>query len=44
MKYMTLDDLRSLTPLFFSNINPYGTFDLDINSRIPIETVSEEAA
>jgi TnpA family transposase len=36
MKYMTEEDLRGLTPLIFAHINPYGTFDLDMESRIPI--------
>nr|OAP89989.1 hypothetical protein A4U53_31245 [Rhizobium leguminosarum] len=31
---MTLEDYRSLTPLIYSHVNPYGRFDLDLNSRI----------
>lgn len=31
---MTLEDYRSLTPLIYSHVNPYGHFDLDLNSRI----------
>jgi TnpA family transposase len=37
MKSMTSDDLRGLTPLIFNHINPYGIFQLDMNSRIPLE-------
>ena len=35
---MTSEDLRALTPLFYTHINPYGHFNLDMNERIPIET------
>lgn len=31
------DDRRGLTPLFWSNINPYGTFRLDMNSRLDLD-------
>jgi TnpA family transposase len=44
MKHMTPEDLRGLTPLFFSHINPYGSFDLDMESRLPLVSVYEEAA
>lgn len=30
------DDRRGLTPLFWSNINPYGTFHLDM-TRLDFE-------
>lgn len=43
---LTDADLRGLTPLFWSNINPYGTFHLDMTHTlelgIPIR--EEEAA
>jgi len=29
-------DWRGLTPLFYRHINPYGRFDLDMSSRIPL--------
>jgi len=29
-------DWRGLTPLFYKHINPYGSFDLDMFSRIPL--------
>ena len=29
-------DWRGLTPLFYKHINPYGTFNLDMASRIPL--------
>jgi TnpA family transposase len=44
MAYMTPEDMRALTPLFFTHINPYGTFDLDMDYRLPIATTYAEAA
>ncbi len=35
---MTPRDLSALTPLIFHHVNPYGTFELDMDERIPIET------
>ena len=35
-KRMTPDDLRALTPLIYAHINPYGTFDLDMQKRLPL--------
>jgi len=34
---MTPEDLRALTPLIYSHINPYGIFELDMEERIPID-------
>jgi TnpA family transposase len=33
---MTDRDRRALTPLFWSHVNPYGRFDLDMNARIEL--------
>ena len=44
MKYMTEEDFRALTPLIFNHVNPYGSFNLDMNSRIPIISEFKEAA
>jgi len=33
---MTSEDLRTLTPLIYSHINPYGKFELNMDERIPI--------
>jgi TnpA family transposase len=30
LEKLSLEDLRALTPLFYSHINPYGTFELDL--------------
>ncbi len=34
---MSEKDFRSLTPLYTSNINPYGTFSLDLNKKSILE-------
>jgi TnpA family transposase len=34
---MQANDLRALTPLFYSHVNPYGNFKLDLQERIEIE-------
>ncbi len=31
---MALDDWRALTPLIYAHINPYGTFELDMQKRL----------
>jgi len=38
------DDRRGLTPLFWSNINLYGMFHLDMTTRIDLERTAEAAA
>jgi hypothetical protein len=30
------EDLRALTPLVWSHVNPYGTFSLDLDRRLVI--------
>lgn len=32
----TTRDMAALTPLIWEHVNPYGRFDLDMNSRIPL--------
>src|SRR5262245_34708117 len=34
---MTPEDFRALTPLTYAHINPYGTFELDMQQRLPLE-------
>ncbi|MGI6120574.1 MAG: Tn3 family transposase, partial [Desulfosporosinus sp.] len=34
---MTQEDFRALTPLVYTHINPYGTFKLNMNERLPLE-------
>lgn len=37
LKKMTQEDFRGLTPLFYNHVNPYGTFKLNMDYRIPIK-------
>ncbi|NER31998.1 MAG: transposase [Symploca sp. SIO1C4] len=37
MELMKPEDLRALTPLIWGHVNPYGTFRLDLDERLPIE-------
>ena len=37
MASMTTDDLRGLTPLIYTHVNPYGTFSLDLAERLEID-------
>jgi len=34
---MKPEDLRGLTPLIYSHVNPYGLFELDLSKRLAIE-------
>jgi len=34
---MKAADLRALSPLIYSHVNPYGRFDLDMSKRLLIE-------
>ena len=33
---LTDDDLPALTPLFWTHVNPYGAFRLDMRRRLPL--------
>ncbi len=37
IKMMKPDDLRALTPLIWSHVNPYGSFRLNLDERLPIQ-------
>lgn len=37
MNKMTKEDLRALTPLIYSNINPFGVICLDMTKHLAIE-------
>jgi TnpA family transposase len=37
LEKMKPEDLRALTPLIYSHINPYGTFHLNMQERLPLE-------
>jgi hypothetical protein len=34
---ITARDLRALTPLIWEHVNPYGRFELDMETRLPID-------
>ena len=34
---LTARDLGALTPLFWEHVNPYGRFELDMDTRLPID-------
>jgi Tn3 transposase DDE domain len=36
MRRMTAEDFRALSPLVYTHINPYGTFELDMDARLPL--------
>src|SRR6266851_10011210 len=42
MASMTTDDLRGLTPLIYTHLNPYGSFSLNLAERLELD--SDEAA
>jgi TnpA family transposase len=43
-KRMTPEDLRGLTPLIYSNVNPYGLFVLNMEDRLPLGDEVGQAA
>jgi hypothetical protein len=36
---MTLEDFRALTPLLYNHVTPYGTFELDLAKRLPLDAM-----
>jgi len=36
MGRMTAEDFRALSPLVYTHVNSYGTFELDMDARLPI--------
>lgn len=34
---MKVEDFRALTPLIYAHVNPYGIFELDMDTRLPLE-------
>lgn len=37
MQRMQPEDLRGLTPLIYSHVNPYGRFQLDFKERLQLD-------
>ncbi len=31
------EDLHALSPLLYSHVNPYGVFQLDLSTRLPLD-------
>ena len=40
MGKMAKEDLRALTPLLHAHVNPYGTFELDMEKRLALDSVA----
>ena len=38
------EELRALTPLIYNHVTPYGTFNLDMEARLPIDGVTGDAS
>ena len=34
---MELEDLRALSPLIYAHVNPYGRFELNMKTRLPLD-------
>jgi hypothetical protein len=37
MNRMAEEDFRALTPLIRNHVTPYGSFELDMEKRLPLE-------
>ncbi len=37
MGRMAEEDRRALTPLLHGHVNPYGNFELDMKTRLPLD-------
>jgi hypothetical protein len=37
MRRLTGEDFRALTPLIHAHVNPYGRFELDMETRLPLD-------
>ena len=44
MGRMAEEDLRALTPLIHNHVTPYGTFELDMEKRLPLDEPADLAA
>lgn len=34
---LEIEDLRALSPLIYAHVNPYGRFELDMNTRLRLD-------
>ncbi|WP_397443589.1 hypothetical protein [Photorhabdus antumapuensis] len=37
---MKAEDFKALIPLIYVHVNPYGIFELNMNTRLPIEVLA----
>ena len=37
LERMGANERRAMTPLFWGHVNPYGTFQLDMTARLPLD-------
>jgi len=44
MEKMTTRDLAAVSPLIYHHVNPYGKFELDLNTRLPLLNESQNLA
>jgi hypothetical protein len=44
MDRLVKEDFRALTPLIHSHVNPYGSFELDLTKRLPLDQPVADAA
>jgi hypothetical protein len=40
---LTNADRRALSPLFWTHVNPYGRFELDLNRRLDLDLTARDA-
>lgn len=40
---LTDADRRALSPLFWTHVNPYGRFELDMNRRLDLDLTARDA-
>jgi hypothetical protein len=38
LERMGANERRAMTPLFWGHVNPYGTFQLDMTARLPLDS------
>lgn len=40
---LNAEDLRALTPLFYGHVTPYGTFDINLDTRLALDDILAES-
>ena len=44
MRRLAGEDFRALTPLIHAHVNPYGRFELNMETRLPLDEPADLAA